>query len=133
MSNPRLIIKILNLVNAVLMIAFMLKSLHVVSFLGHIKIYHMAIAVLAVYGLKSWIELANKVGDPVKENKITNMVFNVGFAILVGGITFKIMHWPYDVLMLITGSVMVFLANVLSFVLDSNTVETDPEILDDLE
>lgn len=131
MTNPRLIIKILNLLNGALLVIFMLKLLHMAAFLNSIKVYHLAIAVAVVYGLKSWIEISNKVGDPVKENKVTNMLFNVGFAIIVIGILFQVMHWPYRVVFYLLGASTVLLAYILSFVLDPTVQESDPEILDD--
>lgn len=131
MTNPRLMIKILNLFNGALLVVFMLKLLHISTFLNSIKVYHLVVVVAVVYGLKSWIEISNKVGDPVKQNKVTNMLFNVGFAIIIFGILFQVMHWPYRVVFYLLGASTVLLAYILSFVLDPSEQESDSEILDD--
>jgi len=95
-------------------------------------VYHLAIVLVVVYGLKSWIEIANNVSDPLRENKITNMLFNAGFGIIVLGVLFKIMHWPYVIFFFLVGSCMVLLSYLLSFVLDRTLPESNPNILDDL-
>lgn len=131
--KPLLLIKILNLMNGLLVIIFMLKLLHVFSFLRPFSILQIALAALLIYGLKSWLEVRYEIGDPIRENKLTNMLFYLGLGLTALGVLIKVMHWPYQEIFFLTGGISICAASFISFFVEPSKRETNNEILDDID
>ncbi len=133
MKKVKLILHICNLAYGLLMIVFAVKFSGLFSFLRPVSIFHIIIAVIVVYGLKSWIEIKYDIADPLKTNKLTAKLFNIGNGIVIIGVLIKVMHWSplLSTVLIIIGALAIVSSYILSFVLDADTSEPDSEILDD--
>ena len=132
MKNPKLAIQILNLINGLLLITYLAKTMEWLPILRPVTVIHIIIAAFIVFGLKSWLEVKYEMTDPIKTNKITNSVFMIGAGVFLMGITFKFMHWPFGSLLLFLGVVTVIISYFLSFILDEDDNDSNSEIIDDL-
>lgn len=131
MKNPRLILQILNLLNGTLLCIYLVKILGWASLFNPVKLIHIIIAAFILYGLKSWIEVKTNTQDPIKSNKFVNTIFFVGAGMFIGGVAFKLMHWPGSNLLLIIGVFVTCSSFVLSFFAPDSEFSSNEEILDD--
>lgn len=131
MKNPRLILKLVNLLNGFLLLAYLFKVMHWPLLPFRYTIIHIIIGAFAVYGIKSWIEIKYDLPNLIKANRITNLVFYIGAAIFVFGIMFKLMHWPYSSLIFILGISTICMAYLLCFFMPDDELNENPEVLDD--
>lgn len=133
MKNPKLIWNLINSLNGVLLFAYLSKIMHWFSFLIDIKIIHIFFAAIAVYVLRSWLEVKYNIKSPIKSNRVTKMIYFIGAGVFVLGILFKIMHWPFAGIMLVLGVLILVSSFVVSFFYVADEDETtNPEILDDI-
>jgi len=131
MKKPKLALQLLNLINGLLLVTYLFQIMHWPFFLPPIKLMYIIIAAFITFGAKSWIEVKYNISDPIKTNKTTNTIFFIGAGGFVVGILLKVMHWPFGSIALIIGVSTLILAFMLSFILDPDEEDQDPEILDD--
>ncbi len=132
MKNPKLLLKILNLFDGILVAAYLAKIMHWFAFLRPVTVVHLIILVFIIYGIKSWVEVKYNLTNPIKTNRVTRVVYYLGVSIFIFGMMFKIMHWPFSAMLLITGTITISTGLILSFVIEDETKESNPEILDDI-
>lgn len=133
MKNSKLIWNLVNSLNGVLLLVYLSKIMHWFSFLSPVKLPHIFIGALAVYGLRSWLEVKYNIKNPIKSNKITKSIYYLGAGLFVLGFLFKIMHWPFASIMLVFGVLILVSSFIVSFfyIGDEDGV-TNSEILDDI-
>jgi hypothetical protein len=134
MINNRVLLRLINVLNGILLVLFVLKLTHLVTWLSFFTIFHLLIAVIALYGLKILIEVRTNAKETVRENPITKMVFYIGSGALLFGILFRVMHWPFSLFLIVAGSIVILLSYVLGLLLPPGEIvrKTDDEILDDI-
>ena len=132
MEKPKLIWKIVNSLNGIILILYLFMVLHWPLFY-RFTLVHIIIMVAIVYGLKSWIELKSNINNPIKSNKSTKLLYFIGGGIFTLGILFKIMHWPGGSISLLVGVIILNISFIyVFFVNDTNkTRQSNPDILDD--
>lgn len=66
--------------------------------------------------------------------KIVKKILSIsGYVLVITGVLFKILHWPFSTTLLIAGLGVYFISVVLSFIKkDKGTEASNPEILDDI-
>ena len=65
--------------------------------------------------------------------KIISKILSIsGILVVVVGFLFKILHWPFGTLLLITGLLLYFVSFVLSFFKQDDDNKSNPDILDDI-
>lgn len=111
----------------------MVKLLRLFSFLNPFSIFQIALTALLIYGLKSWLEIRYEIGDPIRENKLTNMLFYFGLGLTALGVLIKVMHWRYQEIFFLTGGISICTASFISFFVEPAKKETSNEILDDID
>jgi len=132
MKNPKLILQILNLGNALLLSIYLLKIMGWSTIFNPVKLLHLIIGGFAIYGLKSWIEVKTNTKDPIRTNKTVFFVFSIGSAMFIIGLAFKIMHWPMASVLLILGVAIACFSFILSFFVPETEDKTNSDILDDI-
>ena len=91
-------------------------------------------AMLVIYGMKSWVEITSKVTDPIRTSKITSLLMNAALLLLGIGVMFKVLQWPFSAIILLTGSAVGLLTYVLSFVVSADVDSSEnPDVLDDFK
>ncbi|MFK8037397.1 MAG: hypothetical protein AB8B74_03855 [Crocinitomicaceae bacterium] len=130
MKNPRLILKLLNLANGFLLLAYLFKVLHWPFLPFKYTIMHIILGAFIIYGVKSWIEIRYDLPNLIKANKTTNMVFYIGLAVFVFGIMFKVMHWPFSSLVFIIGVSTILVAYLLCFFLPDDEQPENDDLID---
>jgi len=133
MNNGKLLQRILNLLTVGLLIVLIGKIFFAFELLNQIGTFPAVIALGVIYFAKSWIEVRFNLQDPINANKITKGLYNVGMGSVVLAILFKIMHWPFQYVLMLLGSVLIIVALLLSLVLDPSEKEKDENILDDID
>lgn len=133
MKTGKVLLHIMNGLNALALFVLVFKSVFFVPWLYDVSFYHVLLVLAALYGIKTWVQIKFEVDDPIRINKISNVFFHGGMVMIMLGIVMRVMHWPFSFLPILAGALGVFVAFILSMVL-SPSVErsTNPDILDDL-
>ena len=134
MKNPKLIWNLVNSLNGLLLLVYLSKIMNWFAFLIPVKLPHIFIGALAVYGLRSWLEVKYNIKNPIKSNQITKTIYYIGAGLFVLGFLFKIMHWPFSNFLLILGVLILVSSFIVSFffVADEDVEGANSEILDDI-
>ena len=133
MKNKKLIWNLINLLNGVLLLVYMAKSLHWFVILTPIKFYHFILLAAFIYGIRSWFESKHNVDNLVKSNKTTRTIYYLGGGVFILGFLFQLMHWPFAVLFQFIGVGAVVGSFIVSFFKNGdNEKESNPNILDDI-
>lgn len=127
-------LNILNLLNALILVLFVLWMFDFISLFPGFSMFHLLVIVLAIYGLKTFIEIKFDIHDPIKENRIARVSYYLGTAALCIGIMFRIMHWPLAGILILIGALGVLFSSVIRLILpaDETSKLRNDEILDDL-
>lgn len=133
MSSGKLIQRLLNFLTVVLLIVLIGKIFFVLPVLDFIGTFPAVIALGVIYFTKNWIEAHYSISDPILANRISKMFYFLGMGCIVLAILFKIMHWPYQIFLMLVGVAFMIISYVLSVFLDSTEVEKDDNILDDID
>ncbi|WP_027420117.1 hypothetical protein [Crocinitomix catalasitica] len=128
------VLGILNVLNGLILVFFVLRMFGFISIAPQFTMMHLIVVVLAIYGLRIFIESQYDVSDGVKENRIARMSYYLGTAALCIGVLFKIMLWPLAGFLVLIGSFGVLMSYVIGLILpaDLKTRTRNEEILDDL-
>jgi antibiotic biosynthesis monooxygenase (ABM) superfamily enzyme len=98
-----------------------------------VKLFHLIISAFVIYGLKSWIEVKFNTKDPIRNNKYVSAIFFAGSTLFMAGIAFKVMHWPFSSIMLISGVLIACTSFVFSFFVTETAQTENNEIIDDFK
>ena len=133
MNNGKIIQRVLNLLTVALLIVLIGKIFFDLPVFDVIGTFHAVIALGVIYFTKNWVEVHFNIPDPIFTNRITKMLYNIGMACIVLAVLFKIMRWPYQYVIMLTGSALIIVSFLLSLFLDTSEVEKDENILDDID
>ncbi len=134
MENKKLLWKLVNALNAVLLFVYISKVLHWYAYPHSFNLYIILILAGVIYAAKSWIEIKYKVPNLIKKNKLTRGLYYLGGGFFIMGMMFKIMHWPSGNIQLVFGGFMAIASHLILFFVDdseSNKTKSNPDILDD--
>jgi len=133
MSSGKLIQRLLNFLTVVLLIVLIGKIFFVLPILDFIGTFPAVIALGVIYFTKNLVEAHYNISDPILANRISKVFYYLGMGCIVLAILFKIMHWPFQIIIMLAGVVFMIISYVLSILLDPTEVEKDDNILDDID
>ncbi len=133
MSGAKSIQRLLNLLTVVLLVVIIGKQFFALPILDVIGTFPAVIALGLIYFMKNFVETHYNITDPILGNRITKMFYYIGMGCIVLAVLFKIMHWPFQTIIMILGVVLMILSFALSLVLEKSEVEKNEDILDDMD
>jgi len=125
MKNTKLIWKIVNSLLGILLLMYVFNVMHWFVFMKSIQNIHIAIVAVIVYLIRYWIEVRYEIGNLIKNNKLTKMIYYLSAGLFVIGVLAKVMHWSFDDISMIIGTVGILTSFILIFfIIDSNKQNT---------
>lgn len=123
---------LLNLLTGLLIVLMVFKSLHLFEFMKPVSMFHLIIGIGLLYAGRNWVTSNYELTDPINSNKLTRALYNLGIGIMIIAVLFKIMHWPYQAILLIIGAISTSVSFILAMILDPSEKEKNDDIIDDI-
>jgi len=125
MKNKELLWKIVNSLLGVLLLLYVFNVMHWFVFMKSIENIHIGFLAIIIYLIRYWVEVKYELENLIKNNKLTKMIYYLSTGLFVIGILAKIMHWSFDDISMIIGTVGILTSFILIFfVNDSNKQNT---------